>query len=325
MNEFLLLKDIANRTDPSGKIPAVVDLMMQECSMFEDMPYVTGNLEAGHKIIQVVDKPRGTYTGFNQGTDNEKSAHRQITFGTGSLTGRAEVDDKIMRNFTNAPEAFVQQCTETIQGLTQTTQNTLLYGETSEDPNSFDGFNHFYGKPKDPLYGKQLFNGGGTGFDNTSIYFVGWGPQTVFGITPKNSKAGIQLFDRGITEVNDENGKPYFAHVRTFELNLGLCIRDPRFVSVLHNVSLAKLMANPTELIKQMTYAMGLARTGFGSKMKIYVAREMHAHLQVAAQEKQNVNLTATNVEGQPVISFNGAPIRTLDALTFNNEPISWT
>ena len=89
MNEFLLLKDIANRTDPSGKVPAVVDLMMQECSMFEDMPYVTGNLEAGHKIIQVVDKPRGTYTGFNQGTDNEKSAHRQITFGTGSLTGRA--------------------------------------------------------------------------------------------------------------------------------------------------------------------------------------------------------------------------------------------
>lgn len=325
MSEFLILKDVANRTDPSGKVAKVVDLMMQECSMFEDMPYVTGNLEAGHKIIQVVDKPKGSYTGYNQGSQNEKSAHRQITFGTGSLTGRVQVDDKIMRNFTNAPETFVQQCNETVQGLTQTTQHTLLYGETSEDPNAFNGFNHFYGNPKDPLYGKQLYNAGGTSNDNTSIYFVGWGPETVFGITPKNSKAGIQIFDRGINEVLDENGKPYFAHVRTFEMNLGLCVRDPRFVSVLHNVSLSKLLADPTGIIKQMTYAMGLARTGFGSKMKIYVARELHSHLQVAAQEKMNVNLTVSNVEGQPITSFNGAPIRTLDALNFNNEPIAWT
>ena len=64
---------------------------------------------------------------------------------------------------------------------------------------------------------QNIIDAGGTGTDNTSIWLVVWGENTVHGIFPKGQKAGIQMEDKGQQTLKDANGGQYEGY-RTLQV-----------------------------------------------------------------------------------------------------------
>ena len=73
---------------------------------------------------------------------------------------------------------------------------TLIYGDTTVHPQRFTGlsarFNSLAAKN-----GVNIIDAGGTGSNLTSIWLVVWGENTVHGLFPKGSKAGLQQEHKG--------------------------------------------------------------------------------------------------------------------------------
>ena len=83
-----------------------------------------------------------------------------------------------------------------------------------------------------------MVDGGGSGTDNASIWLAVWGPNSGFGITPKGSKAGLQMEDKGQVTIKNIDGaggrmEAYRTHYRW---DAGLTIRDWRYFVRIANI-----------------------------------------------------------------------------------------
>ncbi|MCV5633279.1 hypothetical protein OFN23_34560, partial [Escherichia coli] len=78
------------------------------------------------------------------------------------------------------------------------------YGNTSLNPERFMGMAPRY-NDKSAANGKNIIDAGGTQTDNASIWLMCWGENTVHGIYPKGSKAGLQHNDLGEQTLIDAN------------------------------------------------------------------------------------------------------------------------
>ena len=69
----LTLADWARRNDPNGKIDTIVELLGQTNEILEDMVFVEGNLETGHKTTVRTGLPSATWRMLNYGVQPSKS------------------------------------------------------------------------------------------------------------------------------------------------------------------------------------------------------------------------------------------------------------
>ncbi|MXF24183.1 major capsid protein, partial [Escherichia coli] len=79
-----------------------------------------------------------------------------------------------------------------IEAMNQAMAQTLFYGDSSVNPQQFMGLSSRYSSLS-AGNAQNIIDAGGTGTDNTSIWLVVWGENTVHGIFPKGQKAGIQM------------------------------------------------------------------------------------------------------------------------------------
>src|SRR5207344_1383596 len=91
----LTLADQAKRTDSTGKVAAIVELLQQSNEILDDMVWKEGNLETGHRT----GVPAVAWRLLNQGVIPSKSTTAQIDEQAGMLEAWSEVDkDLIMLN-----------------------------------------------------------------------------------------------------------------------------------------------------------------------------------------------------------------------------------
>src|SRR5258708_19075398 len=181
--------------------------------------------------------------------------------------------------------------------------------------------------------GQNIIDAGGTGSDNTSIWLVVWGKNTVIGLFPKGSKAGLTHEDLGLIDAFDSNNNRYRALADHWQWKCGLTVRDWRYVVRICNVDVSDLVGQTatqaptaaTAIIKLMTRAMArIPFMGMGTAV-FYATRTVKEMLSVAAIDKSNAALAirdAANQFGtgspgyvQKQTEFIGIPIRTLDQI----------
>lgn len=320
MNPTLL--DVARRTDPNGKVATIVELMSAQNPILQDMVVVECNNGMTHRTTIRTGLPKGTWRKMYQGVQPEKSTTRQVDDVCGMLETYSEIDKALADMAPDKAAFMLTESSAFLEGLNQTMANATFYGDTAVTPERFMGLAARYnaiGTNKE----KSSFNvldGGGKASDNTSIWLLYWGAQTVCGLYPRGSKVGLQHRDLGEVTAFDTEGGKFQAYRGHYKWDLGLTVRDWRYAVRIANIDVNALegttgsnaAADLLTLLVKATHRIPASKLG---RPVIYCNETIGTALDLQALKKTNMMLTYKEVDGAPKTSFRGIPIKTCDAI----------
>ncbi|EOI1119959.1 major capsid protein [Klebsiella oxytoca] len=317
------LLDVAKTLDPDGSTAAVAELLSQDNEMLMDMPWFEGNLPTGHRITTRTGLPDVIFRKLNGGVPPSKATTAQLDEACGILEARSEIDKDLAMLNGNTGSFRLLQAKAFIEAMNQRMQQTVLYGSTETTPEAFLGLAPRYGfAPSNSSAAPNKVNvidAGGTGANNTSIWLVGWGANTVHGIYPKGSQAGLIHNDLGEGDAFDANQNRFRAFMDQYQWKCGIALHDWRYVVRIANVDVTALTKNASagaDLIDLMTQALEKIHSLSGVTPAFYVNRTIRSFLR-----RQNVNKVASGtlmydeVAGKPALRFGEVPVRRVDAL----------
>lgn len=336
------LLDVARATDPSGKIAAVAELLSQSNEILLDMPWFEGNLPTGHKGSVRTGLPEPIWRKLYQGVPPTKSLRATVEDSCGMLEDRSEVDIDAVSLNGNTSEFRLSEAQAHLEGMNQTMAETLIYGDATVNPERFNGFNVRYSSLTGTIGAQNVINGGGTGSDQTSMWLVVWGKNTVHGIYPKGSSAGLSHRDLGEIDAFDSNQNRYRAMADIWQWKCGLHVRDWRYIVRIANIDSTDMAAvtgtqattAATFLPRLMIKALArIPHRGMGNAV-FYANRSVKEMLGIMAMEKgQNVlSIQAAAQEFGAIgpgslesggLKFLGVPIRTIDRIDNTEAQIS--
>lgn len=311
----LTLADWGKRVDPNGKVDKIIELLGQTNPILQDMPFVEGNLPTGHRTTIRTGLPAATWRLLNYGVPQGKSTTAQVTDTVGMLETYAEVDKSLADLNGNTAEFRLSEDRAFIEGMNQQMAQTLFYGDTSVNPQQFMGLSSRYSS-KSAGNGQNIIDAGGTGTDNTSIWLVVWGENTVHGIFPKGQKAGLQHQDLGEQTLIDANGGKYQGYRTHYKWDNGLALRDWRYVVRIANIDVSDLSGgSAANIVKLMVAALHrIPNRGMG-KPVFYMNRTIAQALDLQSLDKASLALSVKETEGEFWTTFRGIPIRETDAI----------
>lgn len=323
-SSVLTLSDWAKRVDPDGKTADVVELLSQNNGLLDDMLFREGNLPTGHQVTVRTGLPSVFWRLLNAGVQPSKSTSAQITEGVGMLEAWSEVD-KDLAELNGDVNAFrLSEAMAFIEAMNQEMASTVIYGNSSVDPEEFNGLSIRYADTSAANAQNLIDGGAATGqTDCMSIWFVGWGEKSVHGIFPKGSKAGIFHEDLGVQTVEvagGVGGAKMRAYQEHWQWKCGLALKDWRYVVRVHSIDKSALIAESSaaDLIKLMAKASHRPPVKGGLKFVWYMNRTLFQYLDIQRMEgvAAGGGITYQNVDGQAIPMFRGYPIRIVDALT---------
>lgn len=332
------LVDIAKRLDPDGKIARIAEVLNASNEVLDDMLWIEGNLPTGDRTTVRTGLPAVAFRRINEGVPRSKSLVAQVDEGAAMLEGFAEVDRKLAILSGDIAQYRLSESAAFFESMNQTMASTVFYGNALATPKQFTGLAPRYNSLSG-VTGKNIIDGGGTSTTNRSIWLVVWGDQTIRGIYPKNSKAG--LFHEDATSnssgagdgfpvgdvLYDASGNPYMGYRDHYEWNCGLSVRDWRYAVRIANVdrtTLVKDAASGADVIDLMVQALeNVQSTSMGgTKAAFYVSRSVRSFLRRQMVNHKNVLLNMDEVAGQHVLTFDGIPVRRVDALNVDEARV---
>lgn len=335
---YLSLLDVTRRMDPDGSIAEIAELLSQCNEIFKDIIWRQGNLPTGHKSTVRTGLPQGTWRAYYGGVAYTKSRTAQVTDAIGMLAAYSQVDKNLAELNGQVAEIRMSEDNAHLEGLSQQMATTFWYGNSTTNPTQFTGFSPRFSTitSANAANAQNCISAGSTTSSNSSIWLVGWGDMTCFGIFPPGSKAGLIFEDRGdVVPGYDANTNPFPAYTSYFEWKAGLVTMDWRYIVRICNIDTTATGlqgANPPDLFYYMSKAVvrlptmakrvsGITETDApdepspGINPVWYVNRTVREFLDIQAIRDKNVLLRPTEYAGQPIVEFRGVPIRVNDAL----------
>ncbi len=323
------LLDFSKRLDPQGKIDMIAELLTETNEILEDMTWIEGNLATGHRTTIRSGLPEPTWRKLYGGVQPTKSRTLQVTDNCGMLEAYAEVDKALADLNGNAAAFRLSEDRAHIEGMNQSFATTLFYGDESTYPERFTGLAPRFNSTT-AENGSNVIKGSSNDTDNTSIWLVCWGPNTVHGIFPKGSKAGLNMQDKGqvtIEDANGSNGGRYEAYRTHYRWDCGLTVRDWRYVVRIPNIEVSDLTKNAAsgdDLIDLMAQALELLPSMKMGRPVFYCNRTVKSFLRrQIANKVASSTLTMDQVAGKHVLTFDGVPVKRCDAILNTETAIS--
>lgn len=315
----LTIADWAKRLDPDGKTSSIVELLSQTNEILADMLFMEGNLATGHRTTVRTALPTVQWRTLNNGVQPSKSSTAQIDEACGMLEAWSEVDVELAKLNGNTAAFRLSEAQAFIEAMNQEMASTLFYGNTASSPEEFNGLATRYSSLSSGAYIQNVVNGGGAGgqSDCMSIWLVCWGANSIHGIFPKGSKAGLDHADHGEVTVETTAGVAgtrMRAYQDQWTWKTGIALRDWRYVVRIANIDLSADNADYIDLMTKAYHripALGMGRCAF------YMNRTVRQRLDLLRRSDviSGGGLSYDNVDGKIVPSFRGIPIRVCDAL----------
>jgi len=321
--------DFLQALGPDDAVTDLGELLSQTNQLYEDMTFMEGNLVTGHRFTVRTGLPSPTWRRFYQGVQPTKSTRAQVTASCGMLEDYSEIDKALADLNGNTTRFRLQEDAAHIEGFNQKVANSLVYESEESNPEAITGFMaHFNVTPGSSGVGEQIIDALGTSTDNASILLVGWAPNTVYGIFPKGSKAGLSVKDLGeqklIAKTADGTENGYYQGYSThYRWDLGLVVQDYRYVVRIANIDRSLLGADPTitgytgaNLPNLMFEAMEYLPSMENCRPVFYMDRSIKTKLrQQLPNVVKNSTLQMMEVGGKKVDSFQDVPIRRMDVM----------
>jgi hypothetical protein len=318
--QYPTLLDQVRRRDPNGATARIVEALTRRNALLEDIPFFPGNKETGHVFTSrtaIPGKAAGIgWRRFNEGVAPGKSRTTQVDETCGMLEGFSVVDTDLAELNGDAAAFRASEDGGFVQGLNNEVETSLFYSNVKSAPEEIHGLGPRFNSTTDPGGGQIIKVGALAGANCTSIWLVCWGPDTVFGIYPKNMNGGLTHKDLGVQPWDDGTGAKYTAYVTNWKWKLGLCVKDWRYV-IRIQVDIDNLNAASTDLwdalIKSVHQVQDL-RTG---RAVFYCNRTIATYLDLqAVNQVRGAGMTTQMVDGRPINYFRGIPFRETDAIT---------
>lgn len=325
----LTLADWAKRLDPDGKVPSIVELLSQSNEVLTDMMWKEGNLPTGERTTVRTGLPTVAWRLLNAGVTPSKGTTAQVDEGCGMLEAYSEVDKDLAELNGNTAAFRLSEAQGFIEAMNQEMAQTLFYGNSGTAPEEFTGLAVRYSSLS-AANASNIISGAGAGSDNSSIWLICWGAQTVHGIFPKGSKAGLIHEDLGLTTVETTAGiagnrmRAYLDH---WQWKCGVALKDWRFAVRIPNIDVSNLVAKSSaaDLLDLMIKAIHRIPSASMGKCAFYANRSVLQMLDI--QRRDDVisggQLSYDLVDGKRIMSFRGIPLRTCDALTETEAAVS--
>lgn len=326
-NTQLTLVDHARRMDPKGGVAKIAEILNEQNEILQDVPWIEGNLPTGHRSTIRTGLPTVYFRSINAGTPRSKSTTVQVDDACAEISGFSDIDEKIIELGGGGNEMRLSEDMPFMESMSQKFVDTLFYGNTATDPKSFLGIAPRFASTTE-ANGQNIIKADASpsGADNTSIFLVGWGPQTIAGIYPKGSKAGLKVENLGKETVLDSDNNPYRAYRTKFQWDCGLMMKDWRYVVRICNIDVSQLTksgSTGSDLMDAMVQAVELLQNPNGCKPVFYCNRTVRGFLRRQIQNRSNIYLTHETVEGKKVTMFDGIPVRRCDALLNTESSVS--
>lgn len=324
--EYPNLVNVTKRLDPDGTIPDIAELLAQYNPILEDMPIIEGNLPTGHRTTVRSDLPQPIWRKLNYGVKPTKSATTQVDDTIGMLENYGEVDKDLAELNGNTAQFRLSEDTPHLEAMAQTMAETTFYGDTSVNPERFLGLSPRYGaldlSGSKPLaqgqsaYLKNVVDMGGSA-NLTSLWLVCWGEQTVHGIYPKGSQAGLISEDLGEDTLFDDEGGRYQGFRSHYQWKMGMVVRDWRYIVRVANIDLSNVddAASQKALYQAMIKALHTVPQNDMGRKVFYASPAISAMLDLAAVDKDNAYLGINEVFGKVQTTFRGIPVKQCHAI----------
>lgn len=318
----------------------VIELLKQNNPILDDAMATQCNMDAVHRHTIRTGYPSVSWGRLYKGVQASKSPMQQVDDTTGFLEARSEIDARLLKLAPDPAKARLVDSAPYLEAMNQEMASGIFYHDTATTPEKFKGlsarfnaYNTNMVDPTKPNIASQVIHGGGSGSDNTSIWFVTWADHSVSLLYPKGMKAGVTIEDKGEEAVKDENNLTYYAKVTMFNWHIGAFVKDFRYSARIANIDVSDAMAGSVDLwalLRKayyrlfMVYGIG----AMGGKTAIYMNRQMLEILDSQSSDRallaanpNNTGLKQENIEGRVVTTYRGIPIRMTDAL-LNTEAL---
>ena len=329
------LLDVTRRIAPGGQIDQIAEVLNQTNEVLDDMVWQEGNLATGHRSSIRTGLPPPTWRKMYGGVQPSKSTTAQITDSCGMLEAYAEVDQALADLGGNAEAFRRSEDAAFIEGMSEEFVQTLFYGNETIEPEAFTGLSPRFNTKSGATNGSNVITSAvpPDASDNASVWLVVWSPQTVFGIYPKGSMAGLRMEDKGRVTIENIDGaggrmEAYRTH---YKWDCGLVVRDWRYIvriqvdqeDLVKNAAtgpdLIDLMAQATEVIPNLN--AGRAVFYMNRTVRSFLRRQIFNKLAPATLTMEQIT-TGSGIN-RYVPMFDGIPVKRVDQLLNTEAGIS--
>ena len=330
---FLSMADIYKRQDSTRGIADLIEMMNNTAQfVFEDFVMRECNSGTKHTHTIRTGLPDVSWGALYEGVAQSKSSTQQVDETTGFVEAMSSIDTRLL-DLAGANRLAVRasESEPFVEAMAQELVTALFYHNPASNVRHPKGLGARFGAKGTSGAGAQIVDAGGTGSDNTSVWFVTWGGRNgLNALYPQGTKAGITQEDKGEQRVLDSSSNPYYVEEELMRSYMGFGLGDYRFVSRVANVDVSNMQAGSVDLYSFMRKAYYKLHTRRLSKVRgsddgeqmhtvIYANRDVLEALDgLASNAGSSDNFTRLRpgeVEGKEVMTYRGIPIRETDAL----------
>ena len=321
-------------------VGAVIEILAQQNPILDDAIATMCNMDAVHRHMIRTGLPSVAWGRLYQGVPQSKATMQQVDDTTGFLEARSEVDTRLLKLASDPAKERLASSAPFLEAMNQEMASGIFYHDTATTPEKFKGlaarfaaYNTNPADPTKPNVANQVIHGGGSGSDNTSIWFVTWGDHATSLLYPKNSKAGVTVTPKEEEpKLDPTNNGTYYVKPTMFEWHLGLFVKDWRYNARVANIDVSDMRAGSVDvwaLLRKAYYRLQSRRlNSMSSRIAIYMNRDVLEILDAQSSDRAllaaNPNYTGLSqatIEGKEVKTYRGIPIRETDAL-LNTEAL---
>jgi len=318
--DFVTLHDWAARFGAKGEYvnQKIIELQAQTNRILDVLPFKQCNDGTQEVALMRAELPQVAWRLINRGVKPTKSKSKQVSFTCGGMEALAKVDEKLLQINGNDNNWRLSENVAQQEAMNQEMAATFFYGDEKATPAKFTGLSaYYYSKAnQDSIWADQIIDAGGTGSALTSLWFVGLGYDTVYGIFPKGTSAGFKYRDNGRVKMYDSDGGEFYGYESQYNWDMGLAVRDPRYVVRVANIDTTALSsANVDAFINNMIRAYNQIENPDKVKLAIFANRKVQTYLDIVASNKSNVRLTIDEYGGKKITHFWGVPVLRCDAI----------
>jgi hypothetical protein len=338
-NSVATLMDVVQDMAPDGSQLVTAEVLKQQTEVLEDMTWMEGNMITGHKDSVRSFVPEPSFRRINEGVKATKSGSTQIEATCASLEDFSKCDRELAILSGDIGTYRAKEAKPHIQGFANKMARQLFYGSTADGAAGFNGLSMTYwsGREADTPVAANMIDAGGTGTNLRSIHLIGFSHETITGIFPKNTIGGLHHADVTTNTglhgdgfpigdvLSDGNGGEYMGFRDHWIWRCGLMVKDWRYGVRICNIDMDQLKidqsvgANLLDLLIQATETI---ESTDGVRAAFYMDRTTRAMFRRQMVEKKSAFLSMEEVGGKVTATFDGIPLRRLDALNVAEQRV---
>ena len=325
---FTDIVSVYSSLDAGAKFVLPTRVLDRMTPLVKMIPMVSSNNILSNIAVRTDSLPIASTRRWNEGIKATASKNAPLNDPIALFEDYSEVDFDLWE-IQNNPEMWrAQQDMNHIEGLFQLMESTLLYGSLATNPGSFNGlstrFNNLESYPNgDTSWKPNVWPGGLATGPATSAWMIEFGDDTIYGIYPPNTPAGLSFRDLGeitkeLSSGTGSVGTNYMYQVLRTMLRwyLGIQIADERCVQRIANINPIGF-SGPSGFDENIFIQAKnqLPRFGEASGTVILVNRDLKTQIDIrAVSQKINTYFTppgdnSMDVFGKAVTKFQNIPI----------------